>query len=155
MAETIFKFKKGSHIRGNAQEIGETLEQVRESNNGLTASAVVKAAAPKRHPLHRYFEWSDQKAAIKYRESQARHLIAAIEVRIRQDDGKTSAPVRAYVAIGESTDRYLSVFTVMANPDSRRTLLAQALAELAAFQRKYESLAELAAVFQAAQKIAA
>lgn len=154
-SQMIYKFKKGAHLKGNAQQIGEALEQVRAEKGGLTASTVVESARPKNAPLHRFFEWSDKRAAEEYRKNQARHLIAAIEVRVQEDNGKTTAPVRAFVSIGPSADKYLSVFTVMSDPTNRRKLLAQALSELAAFQKKYESLNELAAVFQAAQQIAA
>lgn len=150
--ETIFKFKPGCRVKGNAQAVGEALEQIRQDAGGLTAASVVMLSKPKDAPLHNYFDWNDKRAADQFRQHQARHLMASVTVSFRSQDGQTSKPVHAFVAIGEKEDRYLPIMVAMENPDSRRILLAQAIGELAAFQRKYEVLNELAAVFEAIQQ---
>ena len=153
--EMVYKFRPGSRIKGSAREIGEALEEVRVKFGGLTAGNTVEAARPRTAPLHGYFTWDNRKAAEKCREEEARHLIAAIEVRIRDEDGKISVPVRAFVAVGVQEDRYLPVMQVLATPDMRRKLLAQAYDELRAFQRKYANLGELAQLFEVVNKLVA
>ena len=149
MAQTIFRFKPGSRVKGNAEEIGQEFERIRSELGGLTADNVVAAAEPEDSILHRYFTWDDQSAAVAHRKAQAAHLIASVTVVVRHEDGTQTEPVRAFVSIGEKQDRYLPVLQVMADPQSRTILLHQAVLELAAFQQKYAALKELASVFAA------
>jgi hypothetical protein len=150
--DVIFKFKPGSRIKGNAEQVGAALETVRETMGGLTASNVVAAARPKDSTLHRYFLWNEKAAAAKYRETQARHLMASVIVSFRDETGHTTAPVHAFVALGEKEDRYMPILAVMNEAAARRKLLAVALSELGAFQKKYQNLSELAAIFQAIEQ---
>lgn len=107
----------------------------------LRPEAVVEAAKRDDNPLHRYFTWDDGEAAQAYRLMQARALIR-VAVNVIEE---TSEPVRAYVSL--STDRksgvgYRATADVMSDADLLMQLLADAKAELAAFQRKYTRLRE-------------
>ena len=71
-----YKYKNKAFTAVKAQIVGDTLEELFEINDGVVIpSTVVKAARPKRSPIHNCFEWDNNVAARKYRESQAGYLL--------------------------------------------------------------------------------
>lgn len=143
---TIYKWKQGSRVNFDAQKVGEVCERL-EKKGRLTPTALVDASRRSNAPLHNLFEWDDEKAAEKYRETQAAYLIRSIEV----DVSGVSEPVRAFVSVnvdGESR-QYMSVEVAMKSEPTREQVLEDALIELEAFRRKYKNLNELASVIDA------
>ena len=156
MSEMIYKFKPGARVKGSAQIIGGELERIREEHGGLTAKIVVDEAKPKGSPLHNQFQWNDKKAAEEYRLQQARHLVAAVTVVWKNDDGSKTQAVRLYHATDDrETSRYLPIHLILGDAAQRARLLEQALDELNAFKKKYADLSELSELFKAMEKIAA
>lgn len=128
------------------------LEQVRKSNRGvLTAQNVVSYAKDKSSALHSQFDWDNKSAGNKYRLWQARQLIA-LHVDVVEED---TSPVRAYVSL--SSDRgkggYRSTKDVMKRPAWREQLLSDAIREMERFRERYQSLKELAGVFEAMEAV--
>lgn len=114
---------------------------------GITPRAVVDAARDPVHPLHPCFTWEDSIAAERWREQQARLIINAIEV-VHADD---TPPRVCYVSVGYEDERaYRASATVMSDAEMRQQALAEALAALEGWQRRYAHLTELADVFEAA-----
>ena len=148
---TAYQFKRGCFVRGDAQALGETCEML-ERRGELTPKALVDECRPDDHPLHEMFLWDDVAAAELYRESQARHAIASIEVV----PVGSSEPVRAFVSlsVGGTERRYSSTEAALVDPTSREMVLRDALAELRAFEKKYNQLAELADVIAAIKEVA-
>jgi hypothetical protein len=58
----------------NAEEVSSELDKLPV----LTPEAIVRRARDRSNPLHKYFEWSDTKAAHLFRLNQARHLVLSI-----------------------------------------------------------------------------
>lgn len=143
----VYKFKRGSYINADPQAAGEMLERL-EAENNLTAKALVDANRDESAPLHNEFEWDDNIAAEAYRETQARHIINCLEI-VREE----AEPVRAFFNIRREEREYHRIETILREKDSREALLKTALAELAAFQRKYKDLVELAAVLSAIDEV--
>lgn len=69
-----------SRIRRHAEQTLALLYQ--KHGRRLSARVVVAAARPPSSPLHRYFDWADTSAARKWREHQARVLIASVRIKI-------------------------------------------------------------------------
>jgi hypothetical protein len=143
---TIYKWKEGTRANVSAQDAGEVCAAL-EAQGNLTPAALVDASRPEDAPLHRAFVWDDAVAAEKYREVQAGHIIRCIEVEITSE----SAPTRAFVPVIVQPEArgYSSIESVLVVKDAREELLARAYDELAAFERKYRNLSELAGVFAA------
>lgn len=143
----VYQWKTPGIIPVDAQTAGEELDRIYQRDGVVSPEAVVKDNTDPSAPLHGCFEWDDTKAAHKYRVSQAQHIIRTI-VTI-PDASPQKEPVRAFVNV--SSD-YHPTRVVMENSDMRNELLASALAELKAFQRKYSALSELSGVFDAINK---
>ena len=143
---TIYKWKQGSRVKADAQKVGEVCTRL-EKKGKLTPTALVDASRRSNAPLHNLFEWDDEKAAEKYRETQAAYLIRSIEVV----NVGTSEPVRAFVSVSVSDEgrTYMNVEAAMRAEPTREQVLDDALRELESFRRKYEGLTELASVIDA------
>lgn len=149
----IYKWKSGSRVSADAQKVGEVCERLERKGN-LTPKALVDASRRKNAALHDLFEWDNEIAAEKYRETQASYLIRSIEIVATG----TSEPVRAFVSVTanvETTERtYINVERALSTSGTREEVLAIALAELRAFERKYANLEELASVLAAIREVA-
>jgi len=134
---------------GNRQKVELELAQLAKQNGLLRPEDVVKYASNPKTALHECFTWDDSEAAREYRLWQARQLIGMVVTK--ENDGLKG--VRFYVSLNQ--DRlvkgggYRAIRSVLGNAKLRQALLAEALADMKRFERKYESLKELAGVFAA------
>lgn len=83
-----YRWRNGffQHKDLDAQEIGNTLEKIREQHGMLTPEIVVESAHSKNSPAHGAFTWDDSMAGQKYRLWEARQIIRSI--RIMTVEGK-------------------------------------------------------------------
>ena len=132
------------------------LRSIAQENDGLLrAEDVVKAARPPASPLHSRFEWEDGKAAREFRLEQARKLIRTT-VEYIQVEGRAKE-IRVFCAL--TPDRiaegggYREMTAVMKNHRWREQLLADARAEMKAFQARYSRLRELESVIREMGKV--
>ncbi len=110
----------------------------------VTAKEVLKKAAPKNSPIHKYFDWDDTSAAYRYRLWQARELIACLVVEI---DGvetrKFVTPVAIHLDSGEESKAYVDIEVARQDPDIWKQVLTQALKDATSWRARYEHLKEL------------
>jgi len=136
----VYSWKSNSRIKAKAEDAAKLFESLERAGE-LTPGKVVEVSRPKDAPLHNEFEWNDRKAAGKYREIQARHLIMCLVVRDETDEVETG-PVRAFFPVTEDAT-YTHINRILTDEDMREALLDKALREMEAFQRKYADLQEL------------
>lgn len=133
------------------------LKRIAAQHGGeLHPRAVVDAARDVASILHSQFDWDDTTAAQKYRLHQARTLIRVVVNYESIGDGEMVV-CRVFVSLTpdrEGDTGYRVMSAVMADPDRRRQLLADAKADMRRFAAKYRQLTELAAVFEALDKLA-
>ena len=147
----VYEWKTASYIKADANIAGKQCEEL-EKTVGLTPKNLLDANRAENAPLHSEFEWNDGIAAEKYRENQARHIIACLCVRAETTTGEQSEPVRAFLKTEpESEDQSLNV--ILQSADSHSAMLAMALKELKAFQNKYKMLSELKPLFDVMEGI--
>jgi hypothetical protein len=129
--------------------IARELARIAEKNAGLLRQEdVVRFAKDPTTALHTQFDWDDTEAAHKWRLEQAGRIIR-LQVKVIED---TSQVVRAFVSltpdrVGEERG-YRSISDVLSDEDKRSQMLGDALAELSAVRRKYQSLTQLAGVWE-------
>ena len=148
----VYVWKEGARMRGNAQVVGERIDQIRSAHKGeLEPVHVVADARSKGSPLHSLFEWNDRKAAEQHRLQQARNLIGAIEVSFETSRGTQS--VRAYVSLPDGPGRkYHRTTDAMSDGSLRQMMLQQAMDDAEQYKARYEKLRELTAIFAAIDK---
>ena len=146
----IYQWKFKDLYPVNAQTAGEELDRIYQKHGALTAAEIVNESREETAPLHPCFEWNDAVAAEKYRETQATEIVRAI-VAISESNGQQQE-IRAFVHVEKN---YQPISVVINNEEKMTELLAVALKELQAFQRKYATLSELKSVFAEIEKLTA
>ena len=142
----------------DAQSAGEHLAALELQHNSLTPELVLDDARPSDALLHPCFEWDDTKAAEKYRVEQARYIIGNIVVHIEQRESeKIPETTRAFISITTLPHKgeFVSVKRAFSNDAYHEQILQNARAELRAFQKKYNGLTELDAVFSVIDQVCA
>ena len=149
----VYEWKGASRIKADAQKAGELFEQL-EAENDLTAARVVEESRAEDAVLHDEFEWNDSKAANKYREGQARHLINAITIATVKAEGcDKPIPVRAFFNVSADST-YTSVVSIANSAEKTANLVAQAKRELITFSNKYNAIQSyLSGVFDAIKEV--
>ncbi len=147
----VYEWKSGSRIRADAQKSGELFEQLSATEKGLTAETLLEANKPVTAPLHKEYEWNDEKAAHEWRLHQSRHFINSIAVKVVTADD-TEETVRAFFTTTEES-KYQPITAIMKEKSKREKLLELALSELKSFKNKYSTLSELSPVFAAITEV--
>lgn len=131
----------------DAQTAGNELQRIYERDGVIEPGTVVLESESPSAPLHSCFEWDNEKAAHKYRITQAQGIIRAI---VSVNETEKSQETRAFVSVERE---YHPVSVVIRNPEKRDILLQNALNELHWFEKKYNSLCELSGVFSAIKEV--
>lgn len=131
----------------DAQTAGNELQRIYERDGVIEPETVVLESESPSAPLHSCFEWDNEKAAHKYRITQAQGIIRAI---VAVDETEKSPETRAFVSVERE---YHPFSVVIRNPEKRDILLQNALNELHCFEKKYNSLRELSGVFSAIKEV--
>ncbi len=120
--------------------------QKADPDNILHASDAVEWARDNpASALYAAIEWNDEKAANEHRLWQVRRLV---QLHVMSDD---MTPQLVSLTFDRTQGGgYRSISDVVKMPDLREIMLRDALEELGRVQKKYERVAELAAVWQAA-----
>lgn len=136
--------------RRQTQEANAALMDLAEAHGGvLKPEVVIAAARDENSPLHKYFEWDDQKAAEQARNWQARALIQHVTVNIAPNKNAQKV-TRAFVSL--SLDRsngggYRVTADVLSNDMLRQQMIEDSLEQMAKFRSRFSSLQELGSVF--------
>ena len=150
-SKLMYEWSSGAYAKVAPEVAGAVFEKL-EKGKGLTAPNLVDASRPEDAPLHKEFIWDDAIAAEKYRENRAMNLIN--HLRIRMEDVEDAPATKAYVCLQTDNSRkYESVPMILKNPQKTTALFDMAMRELESFQRKYNSLAEFAKIFEEIEKL--
>lgn len=148
----VYEWKYNMPIK--AQIVGEHFEELEKQQGHITPKIVLESARHETSVLHPCFEWNDDVAAEKYRETQAGLLIRNLTVKMIDVGEKQAEPVRAYVSIKQSdSSEFISLQNVLKDEELTRKMLEQAKNELNAFAKKYSTLQELSNVFEAIAEV--
>lgn len=148
----IYEWKYNMPIK--AQVVGEHFERLEKQQGHITPKIVLESARSETSAIHPCFEWNDDVAAEKYRETQAGLLIRNLTVKMIETGEKQTEPVRAYVSIKQSdSSEFISLQNVLKDDELTQKMLEQAKNELNAFEKKYSALQELSKVFEAIAEV--
>ena len=147
----VYEWKPAACIKADPKVAAEVFEELSETV-GLTPENLVNVSRAEDAPLHKEFEWDNEKAAEKYREDQAGHLIRSIVVRsVPETEEEKPVIVRAYMQAG--SENYEPITMIASDEEKRTILLQRALRELSWFKSKYAVLSELEGVIAAIEEV--
>jgi|SRR5580700_942057 hypothetical protein len=148
----IFLFNQGHSVKGlSPQVIGETLEEIRQRNNGvLKAEVVLEEASAEDHALHNGFTWDDSAAAHKHRLNEARRLITSVRVV----NGTTQKPIRAFINVrtAEHGRCYTDSIEAMSDDELRTRIMVEARQMIESLERRYSHLVEVGDILDRLKK---
>lgn len=136
---------KFMNYRADPNKAYEEISSLKE----ITPQNVVDLARNENSVIHNDFEWNDTVAGEKYRNIQARQMIQNFVI-VREE--KEAEPIRA-LQISTTVNEYKPVEIILRNEDEYQSLLKRALAELEAFERRYQTLTELEPIFEVMKQI--
>lgn len=130
--------------KADAQKVADEI-----GSGQITPQEVLEKARDVNSELHKCFEWDDTIAAEKYRLQQARSIIINLVYSQKKEEEQ---PVRCF-SLTSKVSTYQPTQQFLVQEDEYQTLLKRALAELEAFKKKYHTLTELEAVFEAIETL--
>lgn len=151
----IYDWKRNMPVK--AQIAGEHLEKLEQENGKVTPRLIVDDSRPEDSVLHKCFDWDDESAAEKYRESQAGFILRnLVTVNVKQVPQEEPSEIRAFVSVVQNNQPgFVSIAKAMNDDDMRNQVLENALSELLAIKKKYAQLEQLSKVFAAIDEISA
>lgn len=135
---SIFKWREGSRIKADPNKAGELFNNLANEDR-LNAKTVVEVSQPDEALLHNEFEWDDQKAAISFREHQARNIMNALLI-VEVNEEAEQPPIRFCYKVDDDSSNYTPIKTIVQSADSMEVLRKKAAAELKSFQMKYNAI---------------
>lgn len=133
----------------DARVIGPEIERLAVQGKSVPRH-IVEAASDPKSPLHNYFEWQDDVAAQKFREHQARLMVASVVVRVVDNSGEEKS-IRAFhsakiVSIdaaeakrGPKQHPYVTIDAVRENKEMADSVIHEALRQLVLWKAKYST----------------
>ena len=144
---------KTPFFKTDAEVAGKVCKGLEETV-GLTSKTLLDASRPEDAPLHDEFEWRDDVAAEKYRESQAGNIIRNLVIVEEEKNVST----RAFVTLTEKkkeNNNYHDVVEVLQDGEKRSALYNLAMKELRSFKQKYSEMKEFKKVIEAIDELVA
>lgn len=132
----LYKARPGSQLSDDdAQVIGPRIAAL--GNGGaVNARTIVEDARGRRSPLHRFFEWDNNKAADEYRLEQARRLARSVVVVI--SDGNNETTTRAFHHVFVDGERgYTGAAVVFGRSALAEQVIERAAGELRGWMARY------------------
>ena len=151
----VYQWKTAGLFKVDPNAAGAEIEACRDENGLIHPSEVVQHASHIGSVLHPCFEWDNQKAATKWREHQARVIVAnLVTVCVSGEPKSEPITVRAFINVpGKQGRGYKTITGVLSDETDKAYMLERALGELRSFRAKYKALSELAGVFAAIDQI--
>lgn len=140
-------FSYAYHIPGLQKNpievVSKVLNDLANSDGGLTPKTLLEASRDVNAPLHNEFEWNNGVAAEKYREYQAQKIIQNVYIKYSTDQQEREQQERAFVPVPCGKSAYVTLKTAMTNDEWKAHLMEEAQRDMKAFAAKYRRLTEL------------
>ena len=139
-------------VKGFFKADAETVyKEITALGDSFSPEQIVEAAKDEASELHKCFTWDDTVAAERWRQHQARVLVAQLVVKTETTD-KEPVAVRV-IAPTATRNEYKPVVKLIEAEQGYADLLARAINELKAFQQKYKAITELREIFAAIDEL--
>lgn len=147
--ELQYKGRRGGNISDqDAAIIGPYLQAMADKMGTLQPEDVVEDARDPNSPLHDYFEWDTEKAAIELWKREARQIINSIIIVQKQNGNMVERRLFLNLSIDPEEEgeggglAYIPISVVLGTPDLREKLWDKAMRELESWARRWGAYAE-------------
>lgn len=160
MARLQYEWASRWHAKADANAVGRRIEEIAERSGTHFAlappAAIVEDAKREDSPMHGCFTWNIQEAAEKRWLDEARDLVQKlVVVVVNEVQDEEPRHVKAFVSVvdDDGTTGYTMTRIAASDPDLRQQMLADALAGLRSWRRRYNELRELRPVLDAIDQL--
>lgn len=151
MNNFVYTWRPGTEWLYGDKDAGRVAEEIMSISDNPTNKEIVDKARDESTELHSMFEWNDDIAAEKYRETQAHRIVCSlsiVKVGLNEKGSDENAkPIRLLHHV-DSVPGYVTIQRIMGDDVMHKQLLEQAYADLRAFKVKYSMLKELNDIFE-------
>lgn len=122
------------------------MEKLNLEHGEVTPQIMVDDARPEDALMHPMYEWNDDVAAEKYRYCQARKIMSELVIiKVHESGDALPDPVRAFVSVKPRNESasYQTIVSALSHEDTKRQVIANARAEIEAFERKYRGIVDI------------
>lgn len=133
----------GFYQRFDADKIGREFMKIKDENGDIHPAAVVAYARNPNSEMHNFFEWNNSAAAERYRNWQARNMIACItEVKVTVKDKKViREKVRLLFPVKRGTNRgYSYADEIKKDREKVQEIIANARSDMEAWMKTYDRI---------------
>ena len=133
-----------------AKQFGPWLTRLPDQN----PATIVEAAADRKSPAHRLFQWDESLAAQEYRLLQARIILGSFVIETEvTTKGRGVKWIDVPYISRSAPGQYEVTHKAMKTPDKRDFILKEALREFKRLRTRYANLSDLAVVFAAMDEV--
>lgn len=144
MAAFNYAFHVPGLQKNSIETISRVLNELAESEEGLTPKTLLEASRDENAPLHNEFEWNDGIAAEKYRQYQAQKIIQNVYIKYSTDEQeRKEKQERAFVPVPGGQSVYVTLKSALTNEEWKSHLMEEAQRDIKVFVAKYRRLTEL------------
>lgn len=144
-----------------AQQVGEIIEGIMTQKGYVKPSDIIEVAKDPDNLLHKYFEWDNGVAGNKWRESQARRLLATISIEVispQRDGTVMSTKAFANIKDGEvnefgKNNRYVFIEEVFSKENYKQQMVDSALREIKYWRDRYKEFSQFTPIVKAIDKV--
>jgi hypothetical protein len=154
--EPVYKFAPGYCAPVPAQTIGETFERYKDERGEIDFDTLIEDQRPDGAPMHFCLPWDDAECGRQARLAVAKRL-AVCYVVVKSAEMPAKEGKRVNVAIGTplTGSHYVTMAVAMSDKEIRERLLARLESELRGVMERYKKAKEMAAFYEAIEKIRA
>lgn len=142
-----------ARLNGEKEAIKGAVLGVYQRDGILTPSALIKAAKPKKSPLHNEFTWDGNEALQKIQRQEALYLIRVVSLDITEVKTDKVYRGREFVLRPGTFEDYVSIRTELSDAELRDQMVEQLMLRLESLRQELEDFEEFTEVVQAITKV--
>lgn len=144
---------QAARLNGDKERIKGAILDIYQRDGVLTPSALVKAAKPKKSPLHNEFTWDADEALQKIQRQEALYLIRVVSLEIREVKTDKVYRGREFELRPGSTEDYVSIRTELSDAELRDQMVDQLMRRLESLRQELADFEEFTEVVQAITRV--
>lgn len=146
-------------VKADPNKVGAEIEEIAEENEGqVTPRDLVEKASNRKSEMHVLFEWNNDKAAEKYRDTQAQYILRNLRIRVVESQAAETGPkefvLRSMINVKVLEERFYSPLSVVLRDDEQRQYALKDLRDsLMAWRSKSAMFTEFAGIHAAIDRL--
>lgn len=149
----LYSWTEGYKPALKAEIAAAEIRRIENERGPVTPSVLLAAARNGQSPFHPLIEWDDEKAAERYRLSQANRIIMSLRVVIKEGEPERPAYASLKDETGDAARAYVSMIDVSSDEVKRREFLLREVQRIGEYLQRSDGFPEMDPVRKALAKV--